>query len=66
MQGAVYVLDMGQRVWQFNTQESAGKVRFKAAEFVQSLVDERESQCETTVYGTSCKLHPRRRGPTDR
>ncbi|KAI0661985.1 fragmin60 [Cubamyces menziesii] len=52
VQGGVYVLDMGRRVWQFNTQESTGKVRFKAAEFVQSLVDEREGQCETTVYGT--------------
>ncbi|KAJ8480678.1 hypothetical protein ONZ51_g6514 [Trametes cubensis] len=50
VQGGVYVLDMGRRVWQFNTQESTGKVRFKAAEFVQSLVDEREGQCETTVY----------------
>ncbi|KAI0333688.1 fragmin60 [Cubamyces sp. BRFM 1775] len=50
VQGDVYVLDMGERVWRFNTEKSAGKVRFKAAEFVQSLVDERESQCETTVY----------------
>ena len=65
-QGGVYVLYMGQRVWQFNTSESTGKVRFRAAEFVQSLVDEHESQCETTVYGTSFKLHPRRRGQTER
>ncbi|KAH9889762.1 fragmin60 [Cubamyces lactineus] len=50
VQGGVYVLDMGGRVWQFNTQESTGRVRFRAAEFVQSLVDERESQCETTVF----------------
>ncbi|KAI0354865.1 fragmin60 [Trametes cingulata] len=50
VQGDVYVFDMGVRVWQFNTRESAGKVRFKAAEFVRSLVDEREGQCETTVY----------------
>ncbi|KAI9058252.1 fragmin60 [Trametes sanguinea] len=49
-QGDVYVLDMGDRVWQFNTRGSTGKVRFKAAEFVQSLVSEREGQCEPTVY----------------
>ncbi|KAI8994198.1 fragmin60 [Trametes punicea] len=50
VQGEVYVLDMGGRVWQFNTRESAGKVRFKAAEFVQSLVNERGGHCASTVY----------------
>ncbi|KAI0670885.1 fragmin60 [Trametes maxima] len=49
-QGDVYVLDLGDRVWQFNTRDSPGKVRFKAAEFVQSLVSERGSQADTTVY----------------
>ena len=49
--GGVYVLDMGARVWQFNTEAAVGKVKFKAAEFVQSLVNERQSQCETTVFG---------------
>ncbi|KAI0763566.1 fragmin60 [Trametes elegans] len=49
-QGDVYVLDMGDKIWQFNTRASPGKVRFKAAEFLRSLVDERGSQCETTVY----------------
>ncbi|RDX42951.1 fragmin60 [Lentinus brumalis] len=49
-QGGVYVLDMGDKVWQFNTQDAVGKVKFKAAEFVQSLVNERQSQCDTTVY----------------
>ncbi|KAI1793348.1 fragmin60 [Ganoderma leucocontextum] len=49
-QGGVYVLDMGEKVWQFNTQGAVGKVKFKAAEFVQSLVNERESQCDTTVF----------------
>ncbi|KAI0755072.1 fragmin60 [Daedaleopsis nitida] len=52
-QGGVYVLDMGSRVWQFNTQDAVGKVKFKAAEFVQSLVTERQSQCDTTVFGES-------------
>ena len=50
-EGGVYVLDMGDKVWQFNTQAAVGKVKFKAAEFVQSLVNERQSQCDTTVYG---------------
>ena len=49
--GGVYVLDMGARVWQFNTQAAPGKIKFKAAEFVQSLVNDRQSQCETTVFG---------------
>ena len=51
VQGGVYVLDMGARVWQFNTQGAVGKLKFKAAEFVQSLVNDRQSQCETTVFG---------------
>ncbi|CDO77148.1 hypothetical protein BN946_scf184657.g23 [Trametes cinnabarina] len=49
-QGDVYVLDMGERVWQFNTRQSTGKVRFKAAEFVHNLVDERKGRCKSTVY----------------
>ncbi|TBU59220.1 fragmin60 [Dichomitus squalens] len=54
LEGGVYVLDMGHNVWQFNTRAAPGKVKFKAAEFVQSLVNERQSQCESTVYGTLC------------
>ncbi|KAI0648163.1 fragmin60 [Trametes meyenii] len=54
-QGDVYVLDLGDRVWQFNTRDSPGKVRFKAVEFVQSLVSERGSQSDTIVYGASSK-----------
>ncbi|KAL1729682.1 hypothetical protein EV714DRAFT_212436 [Schizophyllum commune] len=48
--GDVFVLDMGARVWQLNTKASAGKEKFKAAEFAQSLVNERQGQCEVTVY----------------
>ena len=59
-QGGVYVLDMGVNVWQFNTQDAVGKVKFRAAEFVQSLVNERESQCDTTVFGTLTPLSTRR------
>ncbi|KAI0632316.1 fragmin60 [Trametes polyzona] len=51
VQGDVYVLDMGDKIWQFNTRSSPGKLRFKAAEFVQSLESERGGQPETTVYG---------------
>ncbi|EIW59129.1 fragmin60 [Trametes versicolor FP-101664 SS1] len=50
-QGDVYVLDMGNQVWQFNTSKSPGKVRFKAAEFVQSLASERGGSSNTTVWG---------------
>lgn len=53
VQGDVYVLDMGDRVWQFNTRASVGRERFKAAEFVQSLIADQERQggCQTTVFG---------------
>ncbi|KZT27457.1 fragmin60 [Neolentinus lepideus HHB14362 ss-1] len=51
IEGDVYVLDQGNQVSQFNTKESVGKVKFKAAEFVQSLVNERQSQVDVTVYG---------------
>ncbi|KAH9931681.1 fragmin60 [Epithele typhae] len=58
VQGSVFVLDMGPRVWQFNTEHAA-------AEFVQSLVSERQSQCDATVYG-ACPFRPFRRalGPS--
>lgn len=56
-QGGVYVLDMGGKLWQFNTEDAVGKVKFKAAEFVQSLVSERQSQADTTVYGQSFAVH---------
>lgn len=49
--GDVFVLDMGVKVWQLNTRASAGKEKFTAAEFAQSLVNERQGQCEVTVYG---------------
>ncbi|TFK40759.1 fragmin60 [Crucibulum laeve] len=48
--GDVYVLDKGTKIWQFNTKASAGQEKFKAAEFVQSIVSERQSQCDLTVY----------------
>lgn len=49
--GDVYVLDKGANILQFNTKTSAGQERFKAAEFVQSLENDRKSQTEVTVYG---------------
>jgi len=48
--GDVYILDKGTRLWQFNTKASVGKEKFKAAEFVHSLANERGSQCDVTVY----------------
>lgn len=48
--GDVYILDKGAQLWQFNTKASVGKEKFKAAEFVQSLANERGSQCDITVY----------------
>ncbi|KAG2010004.1 fragmin60 [Coprinopsis cinerea AmutBmut pab1-1] len=48
--GDTYVLDKGEKVWQLNTTGSAGQERYKAAEFAQSLVNERQSKCELTVF----------------
>ncbi|KAF8908853.1 actin regulatory protein [Gymnopilus junonius] len=48
--GGVYVLDKGSHILQFNTKESAGQERFKAAEFVQSIVNVRQSHCDITVF----------------
>ncbi|KAF5314971.1 hypothetical protein D9619_007149 [Psilocybe cf. subviscida] len=50
MEGDVYVFDKGQSILQFNAKGSAGQERFKAAEFVQSLANERKGQAEITVY----------------
>ncbi|ESK95169.1 actin regulatory protein [Moniliophthora roreri MCA 2997] len=50
VKGDVYVLDKGSKVLQLNTKDSVGKEKFKAAEFVQSLVEARQGQCDVTVY----------------
>jgi gelsolin len=51
--GDAYVLDMGSKVWQLNTKGSVGKERFKAAEFVSTLANERRTTetCEIQVFG---------------
>lgn len=53
--GDTYLLDMGSRMWQLNTKGSVGKERFKAAEFAQTLVNERRNTaaCEVKVFGWS-------------
>jgi len=50
VEGDVYVLDKGTHILQFNSKESAGQERFKAAEFAQSLSNERQGQSEIVVY----------------
>jgi gelsolin len=53
-EGNVFVLDKGTDVWQFDRKSSVGKERFKAAEFVRSLVDANIAMykhCHSTVYG---------------
>ncbi|XP_006462498.1 hypothetical protein AGABI2DRAFT_186399 [Agaricus bisporus var. bisporus H97] len=50
IQGDVYVLDKGSRILQLNTRNSVGQERFKAAEFVRNLVDNRKHKCEVVVY----------------
>jgi len=51
VEGDVYVLDKGEHILQLNTKASAGQEKFKAAEFAQSLISERQSQCDITVFG---------------
>jgi gelsolin len=36
---------------QYNTKGSTGQEKFKAAEFAQSLVHDRESKSDVAVYG---------------
>ncbi|KIY62759.1 fragmin60 [Cylindrobasidium torrendii FP15055 ss-10] len=50
IQGDVYVFDKGEKVLQLNTKESVGKERFKAAEFVRSIIDGRGGQSELMVF----------------
>ncbi|KAJ7451682.1 actin regulatory protein [Mycena latifolia] len=50
VEGDVYVLDKGTHVWQYNTRTSAGKEKFKAAEFAQSLVEPRQGHCDIKVF----------------
>lgn len=51
--GDAYVLDLGSKVWQLNTKGSVGKEKFKAAEFVQALVNDREGTSTISVFGAS-------------
>ncbi|KAJ3488416.1 hypothetical protein NLI96_g2840 [Meripilus lineatus] len=50
VRGDAYVLDLGGSVWQLNTQGSAGKEKYKAAEFLQSLVSDRQGASDVTVF----------------
>ncbi|KDQ62675.1 hypothetical protein JAAARDRAFT_54580 [Jaapia argillacea MUCL 33604] len=50
VEGDVFVLDKGSKVWQFNTKQSVGKEKFKAAEFVQTLVSDRQGHAGVTVF----------------
>ncbi|KAJ3765583.1 fragmin60 [Lentinula raphanica] len=50
VEGDVFVMDRGTKVWQLNTKESAGKEKFRAAEFVRSLSEGRKGGCEVTVF----------------
>lgn len=64
--GGVLVLDKGSHIWQFNRKNSAGRERFKAAEYVRSMVEERQTHnqfepidvrvCDEGESGTSLFL----------
>ncbi|PPR00420.1 hypothetical protein CVT24_004481 [Panaeolus cyanescens] len=50
VEGDTYVLDKGENLLQLNTRMSAGQEKFKAAEFAQSIMNERQSQCSLEVF----------------
>ena len=58
VEGDVYILDKGRHILQYNSKGSIGQEKFKAAEFAQSLVNDRESKSDVAVYGklSSCLL----------
>ena len=51
IEGDVFVLDKGSAIWQYNTLGSAGQEKFKAAEFLNNLVNGRQGRGDITVYG---------------
>ncbi|KAF7985930.1 hypothetical protein HWV62_43854 [Athelia sp. TMB] len=50
VEGAVFILDKGTAVWQFNTKSSVGQEKFRAAEFAHSLLSEREGHKEEVPH----------------
>lgn len=55
VEGDVYVLDLGNQIWQYNSKASQGQEKFKAAEFVQTIIRSRKGKAELKVYG-GCRL----------
>lgn len=49
--GAVFVLDAGDKIWQFQGRESQGVEKAKAAEYVANLVGERDGKAKSFVIG---------------
>lgn len=47
----VLVLDQGTQIWQFNRKGSAGKERFRAAEFIRSVIEERQKATQFKSIG---------------
>ncbi|KIJ54157.1 hypothetical protein M422DRAFT_25120 [Sphaerobolus stellatus SS14] len=52
-EGDVLVLDKGAQIWQFNRKGSAGKERFRAAEFIRSIVEERQKTSKWKSVATA-------------
>ncbi|KAG6840542.1 hypothetical protein C0991_005902 [Blastosporella zonata] len=48
----VYLLDLGNKVWQFNSAGSVGREKFRAAEFARGIAEGegRKGECEVVVY----------------
>lgn len=49
--GDVYVLDLGRRILQFQSKGSSPQEKFKAAEFVQQLMEPRKGHSQLVVCG---------------
>ena len=46
----VFVLDKGREIWQWNSRLSSGKEKFKAAEFVRTIIDARKHEPVLKVF----------------
>jgi gelsolin len=49
--GDVFVLDTGDKIYQWHGQESQGVEKAKAAEFIAQLISERDGKGETIIVG---------------
>jgi gelsolin len=54
--GDVYILDLGRKVLQFQSKGSSPQEKFKAAGFVQQLIESRKGQSQLVVCGKTLPI----------